>query len=258
MFKKNANVLNKENRLLVYTALFGDYDALIDPTENFEGCDFVCFTDQRNLKSDIWEICLVEECDLPPNMMNRHYKFFPHLYFPDYEYSLYIDANIKIKKNVYDFPSKYLVDHSVSIPKHFARSCVYEEAKEVVKFGKANPSDVNKQVEFYKKKFFPINYGLLENNIILRRHNDVEIINLMNHWWGQIELHTARDQLSLMVSLWELNVCVNSNIPSARGSKFFSLKPHRQFGSVSFLNKFKLHVALNYPNLSTLLRKLLC
>jgi len=66
-----------KNKLVVYTALFGDYDDLIEPKEKFEGCDFICFTDQKHLTSDIWEIRLVEECDLPPNMMNRKYKILP-------------------------------------------------------------------------------------------------------------------------------------------------------------------------------------
>jgi len=42
-----------KNKLVVYTALFGDYDNLIEPKEKFEGCDFICFTDQKHLTSDV-------------------------------------------------------------------------------------------------------------------------------------------------------------------------------------------------------------
>lgn len=45
-----------KNKFVVYTALFGNYDDLIDPKENYEGCDFICFTDQKHLTSDIcWD-----------------------------------------------------------------------------------------------------------------------------------------------------------------------------------------------------------
>lgn len=71
-------MLSKKNNFVVYTALFGDYDNLIDPKEKYEGCDFIYFTDQKHLKSDIWEIRIVEDIDLPLNMMNR--KYF-HIFF---------------------------------------------------------------------------------------------------------------------------------------------------------------------------------
>jgi len=29
-----------KNKLVIYTALFGDYDDLIEPKEKFEGCNF--------------------------------------------------------------------------------------------------------------------------------------------------------------------------------------------------------------------------
>jgi hypothetical protein len=125
-----------KNKLVVYTALFGDFDDLIEPKEKFEGCDFICFTDQKHLASDVWEIRLIEECDLPPNMMNRKYKILPHLFLSQYEWSLYVDANIAILSNPMDLANKYLSKYDMAVPKHFARDCVYDEAKECVILGK--------------------------------------------------------------------------------------------------------------------------
>ena len=40
---------------VVYTAIFGGYDDVVEPTYRPDGWDFVCFTD-TDLVSEFWEI----------------------------------------------------------------------------------------------------------------------------------------------------------------------------------------------------------
>jgi hypothetical protein len=197
---------NKKNSFVVYTALFGDYDDLIDPKEDYVGCDFICFTDQEHLESDIWEIRVIEECDLPPNMMNRKYKLLPHLFLSEYEQSLYVDANIGIVGNPLELAKKYLDEHDFAVPKHFARNCIYKESQECVIEGKSKFYETKEQMKLYKQKGYPSEFGLGENNIILRNHNNDNIVKLMNDWWKEINKRTKRDQLSLGYVLWKNNM----------------------------------------------------
>ena len=44
------------NKKVVYTCITGGYDNLIDPSYVTEGYDYVCFTDNLELKSKVWEI----------------------------------------------------------------------------------------------------------------------------------------------------------------------------------------------------------
>jgi len=192
-----------KNNFVVYTALFGNYDDLIDPKEKYEGCDFICFTDQINLKSNIWDIRIVKEIDLPLNMMNRKYKILSHLFLSEYEWSMYVDANILVRNNPLELANKYLTKYDFVMPKHFARDCVYDEAKECVLLGKTKQDETKKQMDFYKKQCFPKNYGMGENNILLRRHNTDKIINIMTDWWEELNTQTKRDQLSLAYILWK-------------------------------------------------------
>jgi len=188
--------------LVIYTALFGAYDTLRDPVEEYENCKFICFTDQTNLKSDIWEIRVVAGADLPPNEMNRRYKLLPHLFLGDYDQSLYIDSNVRLMGNPAVLLKKY--DKSGPfLPRHFSRDCIYKEAIECVVLKKGKYSEIVRQMNFYKEQGMPKNFGLGENNILLRRHNDPEIIRLMEAWWFQINTYTMRDQLSLAYVLWE-------------------------------------------------------
>ena len=196
-----------KNKLVVYTALFGDYDDLIEPKEKFEGCDFICFTDQEHLKSDIWEIRLIKECDMPPNMMNRKYKILPHLFLSEYEWSLYVDANIAILNNPHELANKYLTKYDMAVPKHQDRDCLYDECEACIPTGKVKEVDLAlQQMNYYKHDRYPSKNGLYEMNIIFRLHNDNFVIKTMNFWWKELNIWAKRDQLSFGYSLWKNNL----------------------------------------------------
>lgn len=225
------------NKLVVYTALFGNYDKLRDPKRMYSGCEFVCFTDQKDLKSDIWEIRQVNNGELPPAMMNRHYKFFPHLYFSDYEYSLYVDANIEIIGAPDKLVDKYLDDCLISCPKHFLRNCLYEEAHICILEKKATEQDVSKLLDKYLHENFPKNYGLAENNIIYRKHNDPTIIKMMNAWWEFIASGPKRDQLSLMYLSWKMDIYIRLMDESSRNNnKIFKYHLHKTNNRSKYFN----------------------
>ena len=95
----------KKNNFVVYTALFGKYDDLLKPAPSAH-CDYVCFTDDPLLKSNIWEVRVVSS-HLPENMMNRLYKTKPHVHFPNYKASIYVDSNIKILNDPIGLFNKY-------------------------------------------------------------------------------------------------------------------------------------------------------
>ena len=239
--------------MAVYTALFGNYDNIVEPKESFPGCNFILFTDQNNLKSKIWQTKLVNEKNEHPAIANRKYKFFPHYFLPDYEISLYVDANIFIRKNPIDLAVKYLKDYSIAIPKHFSRNCLYDEAIEIIKTSKGNISDITSQINFYKSKDLKSSFGLTENNIIYRKHNDSKIIELMNQWWA--ELHKwpcKRDQLSFMYLVYKNDIDIKIMDETARGGNYFKMMLHKKDldnGSISNLvNPYNCYL-LNHPNL---------
>ncbi|MDY0402704.1 glycosyltransferase domain-containing protein [Sulfurovum sp.] len=244
-----------KNKLVVYTALLGNYDDLIDPKEKFEECDFICFTDQEHLQSDIWEIRIIEECDLSPNMMNRKYKILPHLFLGEYESSLYVDANIAILGNPLELVNKYLTKYDMAVPKHFARACVYAEAKECVILGKTKYQETKNQMNIYENEGFPVNFGLGENNIIFRKHKNEKIVKLMNDWWNELNTQTKRDQLSLAYVLWKNGEKFNYMDESARGNRYFKIKPHSGvlIENCRIYNYiiYKIH---NYPNIASYMK----
>ena len=68
----------------------------------------------------------------------------------------------------------------------------------------------------------PQNYGLSENSILIRRHNKIEVKNIMNRWWKEIISHSHRDQLSLPYVCWKNRFNFFMTNEDKRKNNFFS------------------------------------
>jgi hydroxymethylpyrimidine pyrophosphatase-like HAD family hydrolase len=146
--------------------------------------------------------------------INRWHKTHPHVLFPDYDESIYLDGNIDMRT---DILFNLIQDSdAIRIPIHNG-SCIYAEAANIIKSGKDKKEYVEKIIDYLKNENFPRNYGLNENCIIYRKHNDEKIIAMMNMWWKLIEKFSKRDQLSLSFVLWKFNVSpYNIAFPNVR------------------------------------------
>jgi len=83
-------------RIAVYTAIAGDCDCLKIPTEVDENCDYYCFTDRDISWQDVWVRREFTWRHEDPTRVARQVKHLPHDYFPDHEWSIWIDANLQL------------------------------------------------------------------------------------------------------------------------------------------------------------------
>ena len=86
---------------------------------------------------------------------------------------------------------------NILIPKHYCRDCIFDEIQAVKAIKKETEENLNKIKTYLDENNMPRNYGLNETNIIYRKHNNPQIIKLMDDWWYMIENYTKRDQASL-------------------------------------------------------------
>lgn len=196
----------EKNKKVVYTCITSGYDSLLDPKYITEGFDYVCFTDDVELKSDIWITKpLPRETDeLPQSKKQRFVKINPHLFLKDYDISIWVDGNVSLNGDLNEFISSNLNDNtSIYVPKHPSRNCIYKEAKAVISMKKDKKENVDPQIERYKEEGFPEDYGLLQSNILLRKHNNDDCIKLMEDWSNEVINNSHRDQLSFNYALWK-------------------------------------------------------
>ena len=197
------------NKVAVYTSIYGDKDTLKDPLIVNKDFDYICFTDNKNIKSNVWKIVHKDYTHQDPVRSAKVFKIKPHEYLQDYEISLWVDANFIIKNDLKSFfdKSQYLKNANMLLFEHDqGRNCIYDEA-EVISFTKKDdPEIVNKQMQRYKDDKYPEQRGLSANSIMLKKHNERGMIDLANMWWKEVENFSRRDQLSLYYCTWKLDI----------------------------------------------------
>lgn len=190
----------KPRSLVVYTAISGGYDALKRPAVLPRDCDFVCFTDDPDLRSDVWQMRPFDMFHVDPTRMARYVKTHPHVYFPDHEHSIWVDANLLLRGDVRAFVDALSDERPFAAFVHPHRDCVYAEADEIVARGGLDDERVvRRQVDGYRREGHPEHAGLVETNVLVRRHDDPRVVALMTAWWREIDNGSKRDQLSLPV-----------------------------------------------------------
>lgn len=226
-------------KIVVYTALFGDYDVLQEPDGSYECCDFICFTDQQGLNSAYWKFVYVDGSDNSPTLLNREYKILPHKYLSQYSTSIYIDANIKLHSDPAFFANELLEGSIMVCPEHFLRDCIYDEAQECYRVNKISKIELDNFLTICDRYAFPRHHGLTENNILLRRHMNEQCIQLMEQWWQLLVNGPRRDQLMLPLASWITEVKVNKMWQSSRvKNPYFSYELHKQDANKGFFHKF--------------------
>lgn len=234
-----------KGKLVVYTALFGDYDDLQSPPKDTEGCDFICFTDQK-INIPGWEMIFVPSQNNSSLMMNRQYKMLPHIHLEKYDLSLYIDSNIKITTNPKFLAEKYLTDGNLACPQHPERNCIYEEIAACVSAFKITPLEAIELTNKYQTLGFPREMGLTENNIIFRRHNDKDLVELMESWWKLLNEGPQRDQLILFFLLWQKNYkIIQTKETSRNNNRYFKYCLHKDYKKLPFFQRLKTVIHAN-------------
>ncbi len=194
----------KNNKLAIYTAFTGDYDTLKHPEFIDENCDYICFTDNPNLESDLWKIVQMEESILDNNRKAKQYKLLPHKYLKDYKYSFWLDGTFKIKGSIREYIYNNIkADSPMLVVVHTERDCVYEEYKASKIIPRYPRAVMEEQVNYYKSQGFPKHYGLGVMGAIFRKHNDSNVIKLMEDWWDENIKYTNQDQLSFAYVAWK-------------------------------------------------------
>jgi hypothetical protein len=204
-------------KIAIYTSIFGGYDDLIDDQYQMDGVDYICFTD-RDLESETWKVIKSTPIYNDPNRNAKKYKILPHRYLKDYDYSIWIDGNIKVISDIRALcngDSYKVYDHMQVFDK---RNCIYDEAQAILNFGKINsertpergiknwkdnPKLIADQMNRYISEGYPKNNGLATNPIIVRNHNDSDVIAVMEDWWSEIKYNSKRDQLSFNYIVWK-------------------------------------------------------
>lgn len=187
------------DKICVYTCITGDYDNLNEVLYPEKNIDYICFTNNKKIKSRTWKIIYISDDSLNDVKLARKIKILGHPYIQDnYDISIWVDGAFYFNTNV----SKFLNDfcdfdkYSMFIPRHSVRDCIYDEAIACYQGRKESKDIIQKGINFLEKNNYPHHTGLVESGVIVRKHNDIQVIKVMNDWFNVIKKFSKRDQLS--------------------------------------------------------------
>ena len=207
----NKYQTQRKTKKVVYTCVTNNYDNIRELaafTYTDPDWDYICFSDNENdikaKRIGIWDIKPLVFTELDPVRNNRWHKIHPHILFPDYDESVYIDADINILTSKY-FDLVNNTDKDIILPVHADRVDLYKEIIWAAEMGFDNKEICDKQYQIIKQTNIPENYGMYENNLIYRKHQNPEIKEMMDEWWYFVKNFSQRDQTSLAYIFWKHN-----------------------------------------------------
>jgi GT2 family glycosyltransferase len=241
MIKTTNNIKNPNSKGVVYTCVTGNYDSIINHHYVDDNWHYICFTDcpPKDYQDYIWEFLPLSFSEMDNVRNHRWHKLHPHLLFPQYKNSLYIDANINfLTGDVFkDVANQIDQGQIIAIAPHFSVTNIFEEFADCLQYAKDSLDIIKKQEKMLKKLGFGgdyLNGRFFESNIIFRQHHNEIIMKIMNDWWWWIKNYSYRDQLSLTYILWKDGI----NVP------LLADRTYRESNAVKY-NYGKNHITLS-------------
>lgn len=177
-------------RRVVYTCITNNYDEI--PRHKPKGdFDFICFLDDETLirNEDLIKVTTEVQYRRAPKLcspqdINRFIKIRPDNVLGDYDESIYIDGNVRIREDPFALFQKIPAVTPVALYLQPDRNCAYRELDELVRVGVAKGSAAKRLKSAMKSLGMKNDSGLFEANIIFRSHNDPTCKVLMQIWWN--------------------------------------------------------------------------
>jgi Protein of unknown function (DUF616) len=186
----------------VFTALLGDYEELINqPTAESSKVDFICFTNNSDLRSTSWKLHPVDPI-LPLDMVRsqRALKIRGHEILAEYDEVLYIDNSVFLRQDPAVILDAWLENHDYAVARHSVRETVIDEFDQIIALHYDDPNRVNEQLLHYVELFPEVLFERPYWNGMSARRNTPEVAAMMSTWFDHVLRYSRRDQLSANVA----------------------------------------------------------
>jgi asparagine synthase (glutamine-hydrolysing) len=228
----------RRRRLLVYTVLVGAKEALANPLEQLPAgattdldLEWVCITDNPALRSPVWRMQLIPSGHVPPEKLSRRPKAMPHEYFPDADFSLYVDNTVSFKRLPQASDLETSRPYLFRAFRHSTRNSPYEEASAVATLGYDDVNVICQQIDFYEGRRPMSSITPLTTCTVLLREHHPAVKRFGVLWWESLLAFSKRDQLSFDFALQESGAEVEYFAGHSHDNSFIhwqgSLSPNR-------------------------------
>lgn len=191
----------------IYTVITGNYDTIKQPLVLTPGADYFLFTNNPHIKeAGVWRVVqipslnIVDRSEKENNiLLSRRVKMLAHAYLPQgYDVSVYVDADMLLKESLSELLDTMADSRLMAACRHSYCASVRQEINDLINKGMVDAHQVEQQWQRYVDWGFEDNFGISENGLLIRRHYEARVIQLMELWWEEYQQGCLRDQVSLM------------------------------------------------------------
>ena len=214
----------------VYTAVITDYEHLGGHIYQ-DGVDYLFFTDGASYPIEsMWQVHELKDFKhMNPRRLSKFPKHVPHM-FPEllkYKYVIWIDGDMQIANPNFIGEILSFLDNGMVISPHFDnRICAYGEAS--IRPLKYVNEPMDPQVDFYKSRGFPSDYGLYETGVIARDMTNPQAKELGMRWYIHNMVLSYQDQVSLPFVMWEMDYTPSVLPKSFRDFNWVHINAHKR------------------------------
>lgn len=224
--------MNTEKKnIVVYSVMIGDYDDVFDPVYVSDNCEYVLYTDQIDLKLDVWKIVFVDKNNFlgkTNKWISTYHKILAHeVLSKKYSYSIYLDTKVFVCGDITSLFNSIDFNCKLAFIKHTHTSSLAREMQNCVSFGFALESQTKIQYDKYLNEGFLDNLGLIDSCILIRQHNNPKVKDVMTIWFEEFNEFSRRDQFSIMYALWKSKVNYRILEGSVWSNQFSIIKRHK-------------------------------
>lgn len=195
------------NKTAICTVITGNYDTIKQPLVLTPGADYFLFTNNLTIKdAGVWKVVHIPSLNIGSRsekenniLLSRRVKMLTHEYLPQgYDVSVYVDADMLLKESLNELLDTMADSSLMAACRHSCCASVRQEINDLINKGMVDAHQVEQQWQRYVEWGFKDDLGISENGLLIRRHHDARVIQLMELWWKEYQHGCLRDQVSLM------------------------------------------------------------
>lgn len=192
-------------KYVVYSAITGkNTDSLFEQKFKSSECDYILYTDNYIGKSKTYEVRHFPRFARDTTRAARMLKLLPHVFLPEYEYSVWIDGRVEIlTPDLPELIDKYMSESNFAAFPHQHSPTLAVEVERCIERKKDNPFILKQQLKAYQEEGYQ-ETGLVETGVLIRKHMADDVIEFDKFWWDQIQTYSRRDQISFPYAVWKL------------------------------------------------------
>jgi len=214
-------------KIIIYTAIYWNYDELLPIVPQDMECEFILFTDRPRYTKDR-RVVIKDFQWIPNHLKSRYMKTHSHsLAWTNDWISIWIDGNVIIKRP--DFVRTLVEAYKwwILCIKNDERDSIIEEMDNLKTRDRFKDQwdKIEEQRQFYIEDWYKFDNGFSWNSILVR-DNSPDIAKFNELWWNQIIEYCYRDMLSMEYCAWKTWVSIHHLPREGRNNEYMEIWYH--------------------------------